>query len=126
MRYFAKIRAENVEPLRGPIYAYAPLQKLEVTPGALTVAADDSNVEAFQPTTSSLTVSVNDKKNKKPEKLINPQVDVKPLAQLQIQHDSGPQTVVPLSTSYATYTANYQLQPAVAPAVEDKFILALP
>lgn len=29
MKIFAKIRAENVEPLRGPIYAYAPLKEID-------------------------------------------------------------------------------------------------
>ncbi|KAH0554706.1 pro-resilin-like isoform X1 [Cotesia glomerata] len=37
MKYFAKIQAENVEPLRGPIYAYQPLQKLQFAPANLEV-----------------------------------------------------------------------------------------
>ncbi|CAD6208017.1 GSCOCG00010292001-RA-CDS [Cotesia congregata] len=37
MKYFAKIQAENVEPLRGPIYAYQPLQKLQFAPTNLEV-----------------------------------------------------------------------------------------
>jgi len=90
MKYFAKIRAENVEPLRGPIYAYAPLQKLQILPAGLqmslapVVAADD-----------------------KPQKF-----EIEPVAaQVQYQYDN-PSSVVPLAnplgTPYTTYTANYQ------------------
>ena len=92
MKYFAKIRAENVEPLRGPIYSYAPLQKLQIAPGALEVS-----VSAPVPVQSS-----------KPEKLIAPSVEIQPLAQVQYQLDS-PGNAVPLTSSFTAYTANYQV-----------------
>ncbi|XP_008547723.1 protein piccolo [Microplitis demolitor] len=41
MKYFAKIRAENVEPLRGPVYAYQPLQKLQFATTQLEVVPQD-------------------------------------------------------------------------------------
>ena len=104
MKYFAKIRAENVEPLRGPIYNYAPLQKLQVSPASLEVA-----VAAPVPVQAS-----------KPEKLIAPSVEIQPLAQVQYQLDS-PGSVVPLSSSYTTHTANYQ----VVPSNEQRFIISV-
>ncbi|XP_014209178.1 nuclear transcription factor Y subunit beta-like [Copidosoma floridanum] len=118
MRYFAKIRAENVEPLRGPIYAYSPLQKLEVTPGALTLGGGVTSLaEELDPNTLTATMH-----ERRPEKLVDaPKVDVKPLAQLQIQHDA-PQPVVPLSSGYAAFTADYR----VPAAPQERFILALP
>lgn len=117
MRYFANIRAENVEPLRGPIYAYAPLQRLEVAPGSLQVQPSSSgNLQVQAPSGNNLQVQVQEAR---PQKLQAPQVDIKPLAQVQIQHDS-PAPVVPLSSSYTTYTANY-----AAPA-EERFIIAFP
>lgn len=119
MRYFAKIKAENVEPLRGPIYAYSPLQEL---------------VAAAPEQPSTLTITANERK---PEKLRQPKVDIRPLAQVQYQHDvnpgqvvgvgvNTPSAVVPLSSSYTTFTANYAQQlPATVP-VEDRLILAYP
>lgn len=125
MKYFAKIKAENVEPLRGPIYAYAPLQELQVGPGQLQVAAPPST----------LTVTAEERR---PEKLRQPKVEIKPLAQVQYQHDnaqavaapvvavSAPSAVLPLSSSYTTFTANYAQQlPATVP-VEDRIVLAYP
>jgi len=90
MKYFAKIRAENVEPLRGPIYAYAPLQKLQILPAGLQVSV--APVAAA---------------DAKPQKF-----EIEPVAaQVQYQYDN-PSSVVPLAnplgTSYTTYTANYQ------------------
>lgn len=41
MKYFAQIQAENVEPLRGSVYAYQPLQKLEFAPARLQVAVNE-------------------------------------------------------------------------------------
>ncbi|XP_076750145.1 uncharacterized protein LOC143422999 [Xylocopa sonorina] len=77
MKYFAKIRAENVEPLRGPIYAYAPLQKLQVLPAGLQVSV--AAPIAATPAES------------KPQKL-----EIKPVAtQVQYQYDN-PAGVLPL------------------------------
>ncbi|XP_033216588.1 pro-resilin-like [Belonocnema kinseyi] len=104
MKYFAKIRAENVEPLRGPIYNYAPLQKLQIAPASLEVA-----VATSVPVQSS-----------RPEKLIAPSVEIQPLAQVQYQLDN-PGNVVPLSSSYTTHTANYR----VVPQSENRFIISV-
>ncbi|KAG6803933.1 vacuolar protein sorting-associated protein 27 [Apis mellifera caucasica] len=71
MKYFAKIRAENVEPLRGPIYAYAPLQKLQIFPAGLQLAVAPPQ--------------------SKPQKL-----EIEPVAaQVQYQYDN-PSAVLPL------------------------------
>lgn len=104
MKYFAKIRAENVEPLRGPIYAYAPLQKLQILPTGLQLSV--APVAAVAPADA------------KPQKL-----EIEPVAaQVQYQYDN-PSRVVPLanplSNTYTAYTANYQ-----APAASDsRFLL---
>lgn len=110
MRYFAKIRAENVEPLRGPIYAYAPLEKLQVVPASLQLS-----VAPVAPIASITAVAPANK----PQKL-----EIEPVAaQVQYQYDN-PSKVVPLasplsSSSYTTYTTNYQ-----TPAVSDsRFLL---
>lgn len=101
MKYFAKIRAENVEPLRGPIYAYAPLQKLQVVPASLQLS-----VAPVAPIASIAAVAA--PADTKPQKL-----EIEPVAaQVQLQYDN-PSNVVPLasplsSSSYTTYTANYQ------------------
>ncbi|XP_058804568.1 uncharacterized protein LOC131671834 [Phymastichus coffea] len=119
MAYFAKIRAENVEPLRGPVYAYAPLQKLEATPGNLQVQA----VAPVVPLTENrLTIQA----EARPQKLIAPapKVDIKPLAQVQYQLDN-PARVVPLSSSYTTVTNTYGASAQVATPVDDRFILAI-
>lgn len=102
MKYFAKIRAENVEPLRGPIYAYTPLQKLQIVPAGLQLSV--APVAAIADT--------------KPQKL-----EIEPVAaQVQYQYDN-PSRVVPLanplSTTYTAYTANYQ----AAPAADSRFLL---
>ncbi|XP_076645822.1 uncharacterized protein LOC143355144 [Halictus rubicundus] len=109
MKYFAKIRAENVEPLRGPIYAYAPLQKLQILPAELQVSvAPVAPIAAAAPVES------------KPQKL-----EIKPVAtQVQYQYDN-PAAVIPLSanpvsSSYTTYTTNYQV-----PAGESRFLLSV-
>nr|XP_050849848.1 protein piccolo-like [Vespula vulgaris] len=101
MKYFAKIRAENVEPLRGPIYAYAPLQKLQILPAGLQIALASpvAPVETPQP----------EKIKIEPAKL-----EIEPVAaQVQYQYDT-PSAVLPLpssplSSSYAAYTSNYQI-----------------
>lgn len=87
MKYFAKIRAENVEPLRGPIYAYAPLQKLQIVPAGLQVS-----VAPVAPIATPA--------ESKPQKL-----QIQPVAtQVQYQYDN-PAGVLPLgSGSYAAYT----------------------
>ncbi|XP_023289347.1 pro-resilin-like [Orussus abietinus] len=100
MKVFARIRAENVEPLRGPIYAYAPLQRLQFAPSKLEVTAGPQQGQA-------------------PEKLrIQAQAaklsqgEQGPAQQVQYTYEA-PSAVVPLpgsalSSSYTTYTANYQ------------------
>jgi len=101
MKYFAKIRADNVEPLRGPIYAYAPLQKLQVVPAGLQLSV--APVAAVAPADT------------KPQKL-----EIEPVAaQVQYQYDN-PSRVIPLANplSNSAYTANYQ-----APAAESRFLL---
>ncbi|XP_015191706.1 PREDICTED: probable basic-leucine zipper transcription factor I [Polistes dominula] len=103
MKYFAKIRAENVEPLRGPIYAYAPLQKLQIVPAGLQIALASPVVSPAVQTPQ-------------PEKIkIEPaKLEIEPVAaQVQYQYDS-PSAVLPLpssplSSSYAAYTGNYQI-----------------
>ncbi|XP_015433582.1 PREDICTED: pro-resilin [Dufourea novaeangliae] len=106
MKYFAKIQAENVEPLRGPIYAYAPLQKLQILPAGLQVSV--APIAAAVPVES------------KPQKL-----EIKPVAtQVQYQNDN-PAAVIPLSanpvsSSYTTYTTNYQV-----PASESRYLLSV-
>ncbi|XP_017890619.1 uncharacterized protein LOC108631292, partial [Ceratina calcarata] len=104
MKYFAKIRAENVEPLRGPIYAYAPLQKLQILPAGLQVSV--------APATTAV--------ESKPQKL-----EIQPVAtqvQYQIDNPAGvlPLSPAPVGSSYATYTSNYQV-----PAGDSRYILAL-
>lgn len=103
MKYFAKIRAENVEPLRGPIYAYAPLQRLQILPAGLQVSVAPVAIPAADP---------------KPQKL-----EIEPVAaQVQYQYDN-PSSVVPLraNPSGTAYTANYQ----VPAAGDSRFILSL-
>ncbi|KAL6264723.1 hypothetical protein P5V15_004821 [Pogonomyrmex californicus] len=105
MKYFAKIRAENVEPLRGPIYAYAPLQKLQILPAGVQLS-----VAPVAPVTAVASTEA------KPQKL-----EIEPVAaQVQYQYDN-PSSVVSLANplSYTAYTANYQ-----APAAGDsRYIL---
>ncbi|XP_029164522.1 uncharacterized protein LOC114935789 [Nylanderia fulva] len=110
MKYFAKIRAENVEPLRGPIYAYAPLQKLQIVPAGFQVSV--AQVAPIAPA---------DQPASRPQKLET----IEPVAaQVQYQYDNNPaNVVVPLTnplSSYTTYTNNYQ-----APAAngESRFLL---
>lgn len=102
MKYFAKIRAENVEPLRGPIYAYAPLRKLQIVPAGLQLS-----VAPVGPIAA----------DTKPQKL-----EIEPVAaQVQYQFDNNPSRVVPLAnplSTYTAYTANYQ-----APAADSRFLL---
>ncbi|XP_034181618.2 uncharacterized protein LOC117605006 [Osmia lignaria lignaria] len=99
MKYFAKIRAENVEPLRGPIYSYAPLQKLQILPAGLQVS-----VAPVAPIAPGSTES-------KPQKL-----EIQPVAtQVQYQYDN-PAGVLPLSPAYT----NYQI-----PATDSRYLLTL-
>ncbi|XP_015599236.1 uncharacterized protein LOC107269645 [Cephus cinctus] len=114
MKYFARIRAENVEPLRGPIYAYRPLEKLQFAPSALAVASQktaESRPEKLQAISAKLELQPAD------------DVAATPVAaQVQYQYDA-PSSVIPLagspvSSSYTTFTANYQV-----PATEPRYIL---
>ncbi|KAI4504616.1 hypothetical protein M0802_000166 [Mischocyttarus mexicanus] len=112
MKYFAKIRAENVEPLRGPIYAYAPLQKLQILPAGLQISV-------ASPVVSPVEASPQPEKIKiEPSKL-----EIEPVAaQVQYQYDA-PSAVLPLpssplSSSYAAYTGNYQIP-------ENRYILTV-
>lgn len=102
MRYFAKIRAENVEPLRGPIYAYAPLQQIEITPGSAPGSLNTAASEVKPQTVERSGASVD---------------GFKPLAQVQYQHDN-PSGVVPLNS-------NFPNEYAAAPS-EERFIVTLP
>lgn len=109
MKYFAKIRAENVEPLRGPIYAYAPLQKLQIVPAGLQVS-----VAPVAPIAAEVAPA-----DARPQKL-----EIEPVAaQVQYQYDN-PSSVVPLtnplSNAYTTYTTNYQSPAANS---ESRFLL---
>lgn len=111
MKYFAKIRAENVEPLRGPIYAYSPLQKLQILPAGLQVS-----VAPVSPVAPIVAAPV----ESKPQKL-----EIKPVAaQVQYQYDNPagviPLSANPVSSSYTTYTTNYQV-----PASENRYLLTL-
>lgn len=102
MKYFAKIRAENVEPLRGPIYAYAPLQKLQILPAGLQVSV--APVAPVAPIAAAPAES-------KPQKL-----EIQPVAtQVQYQYDN-PAGVLPLSSAYT----NYQI-----PATDSRYLLTL-
>ncbi|XP_011063164.1 PREDICTED: involucrin-like [Acromyrmex echinatior] len=105
MKYFAKIRAENVEPLRGPIYAYAPLQKLQIVPASLELS-----VAPVAPVAAAASTDA------KPQKL-----EIEPVAaQVQYQYDNSRVVPLanPLSTTYTAYTANYQ-----TPAADSRFLL---
>ncbi|XP_066591812.1 uncharacterized protein [Prorops nasuta] len=112
MKYFAKVQAENVEPLRGPIYAYSPLQKLRILPAGLELAV--SPAVPVEPTRA-------EKLNAESPKL---ETQVQPVAaQVQYQLDN-PAGVVPIarpvSSSYTTYTANYQI-----PAADSRLLLTI-
>ncbi|XP_078052462.1 uncharacterized protein LOC144478451 [Augochlora pura] len=114
MKYFAKIRAENVEPLRGPIYAYAPLEKLQILPAELRLSVGP--VAPVAPVAPIAAASV----ESKPQKL-----KIEPVAaQVQYQYDDPagviPLSANPVSSSYTTYTTNYQV-----PASESRFLLSV-
>ncbi|KOC69288.1 Zinc metalloprotease zmpB [Habropoda laboriosa] len=108
MKYFAKIRAENVEPLRGPIYAYSPLQKLQILPAGLQVSVGPIAPVAAAPVES------------KPQKL-----EIQPVTtQVQYQYDNPagvlPLSPAPVSSPYTAYANNYQV-----PVSEPRYLLAL-
>ncbi|KAK2582849.1 hypothetical protein KPH14_008934 [Odynerus spinipes] len=116
MKYFAKIRAENVEPLRGPIYAYAPLQKLQIVPAGLQLAVASPVAPVAAP--------VAPVQPQQPEKIkaAPAKLEIEPVAQVQYQYDA-PSAVLPLpsaqlSSSYTAYTANYQVP-------ENRYLLAV-
>ncbi|KAK9304638.1 hypothetical protein QLX08_004064 [Tetragonisca angustula] len=93
MKYFAKIRAENVEPLRGPIYAYAPLQKLQIVPAGLQVSV--------APVAS---IAAPSSAESKPQKL-----EIQPVAtQVQYQYDN-PAGVLPLAAYAGPSDSRYLL-----------------
>ncbi|CAD1468352.1 unnamed protein product, partial [Heterotrigona itama] len=95
MKYFAKIRAENVEPLRGPIYAYAPLQKLQIVPAGLQLSV--APVSSIAPQAPSAADS-------KPQKL-----EIQPVAtQVQYQYDN-PAGVLPLAAYAGSSDSRYLL-----------------
>lgn len=106
MKYFAKIRAENVEPLRGPIYAYAPLQKLQILPAGLQIAIASPIAARPAETPEPEKIKIEPAKLEIQE----PQIQT----QVQYQYDS-PSAVLPLPSSplssspYAAYTSNYQI-----------------
>ncbi|KAL7289943.1 hypothetical protein TKK_0016327 [Trichogramma kaykai] len=107
MRYFAKIRAENVEPLRGPIYAYAPLQEIKI--GSESIPSESLSVSAseLKPQSTNIDgVKVN---------------AIKPLAQVQYQLDNPAGFLLPLTSSYSTFSANYANSPN-----EERLIVAIP
>lgn len=97
MKYFAKIQAENVEPLRGSIYAYQPLQKLEFAPARLQLAVNEPLAAA--PVVAIKEPVSNSQKLSAPAKL-----EIQPLAA-----ELAAPIVAPVSSSYTTYTANYQV-----------------
>lgn len=102
MKYFAKIRAENVEPLRGPVYVYQPLQKLQFAPAQLEVSAEQPVVAIRETGLKNLKIKAT------PAKL-----EVQPLAA-----ELPTSVVAPVSSSYTTFTANYQ-------APEQRFLISL-
>lgn len=114
MKYFAKIRAENVEPLRGPVYAYSPLQKLQIVPAGLQLSVGP--VAPVAPVASISAASA----ESKPQKL-----ELQPVtAQVQYQYDNPagvlPISPAPVSAPYAAYSGNYQV-----PASESRYLLTL-
>ncbi|KAK0080362.1 hypothetical protein PV325_014077 [Microctonus aethiopoides] len=123
MKYFAKIRAENVEPLRGPIYAYQPLQKLQFAPSQLQVQAIDESIAPIAPAIVT-EVRENNNKNQKIIKASTASVTSASSAssslsaKLQIQPLAAELPGAPLSTSYTTYMANYQV-----PAAEQRYFI---
>lgn len=118
MKYFAKIRAENVEPLRGPIYAYQPLQKLQFSPSQLQVQAIDESIAPIAPAIVT-EVRENNNKNQKIIKASSASSSSSSSsAKLQIQPLAAELPGAPLSTSYTTYMANYQV-----PAAEQRYFI---
>ncbi|XP_046488983.1 glutactin [Neodiprion pinetum] len=105
MKYFARIQAENVEPLRGPIYSYSPLQELQIAPASLrytpvSPAADSASAPA--------------KIELQEEAAPSP-----PLAATLLRYSYGaPSPVVPLSRD-SRYSANYK-----APNPETRYLLS--
>ncbi|XP_034948855.1 DNA translocase FtsK [Chelonus insularis] len=105
MKYFAKIRAENVEPLRGPIYAYQPLQKLQFAPAQLEVVAEPAiPFTGFGAREN----TVANRKN-------NPATPAK----LQVQPVAAEIPATPLTSSLSGYSANYQ-----TPSAEQRFLIS--
>lgn len=104
MKYFAKIRAENVEPLRGPIFAYQPLQKLQFAPTQLQVSLQEPIVTA--PVVPARENNPRTQKFTKAPTSLPTKLDSQPLAA-----ELGSSR--PISSSFNGYSANYQIPAAV-------------
>lgn len=106
MRYFAKVRAENVEPLQGPIYAYSPLQLLGVVPASLEPGARPRNTT---PSSSDFRANEADRQRLK-----------------ELNNDEFIRPVIPLrnedSRSSSSDTVSLQEQPAEEKP-DQKFVL---
>ncbi|XP_063978943.1 uncharacterized protein LOC135163435 [Diachasmimorpha longicaudata] len=97
MKYFAQIQAENVEPLRGAVYAYQPLQKLEFAPARLRVAVNEP--------VATPVVQIREASGR------NQKITAKAPAKLEVQPLAAelPGTIVaPVNAAYSGYRANYQ------------------
>lgn len=109
MKYFARIRAENVEPIRGPIYSYAPLQEVQFATGNLQLAQSPAApvvpvANAASPASGKLEL----------QEEIAPRAPL--AAVLQYSYDN-PSPVIPLGAP--AYAANYRNQ-----ATEQRYLLS--
>ncbi|XP_046748111.1 mediator of RNA polymerase II transcription subunit 15-like [Diprion similis] len=105
MKYFARIQAENVEPLRGPIYSYSPLQELQIAPASL-------RYNPVSPAVASASAPA--KIELQEEAAPSP-----PLAATLLRYSYGaPSPVVPLSQN-SRYSASYK-----APNPETRYLLS--
>ena len=118
MKYFANIRAENVEPLRGPIYAYAPLQKLEFASTNLQVGTAEPYVAANPIVEIRDTAKVGEKsaKSATPVKLQQRQ----PLA-AEVRYESPAAIVGLTGTPAAPVRSSYNAYPV--PANEQRYFV---
>lgn len=116
MKYFAKIQAENVEPLRGPIYAFSPLQELQFAPAkvATVAVASPLEIEAVPavPVAAQLpSTTVTEDFDVQPR-----QGEYRPSGEPQKYQNQQPeryqqqqqQQVSPADAAYTTYLASYQ------------------
>ncbi|XP_015112101.1 pro-resilin [Diachasma alloeum] len=95
MKYFAQIQAENVEPLRGAVYAYQPLRKLEFAPARLQVAV---NEPAATPV-----VQIRESSGR------NQKITAKAPAKLEVQPLAAELPAPIVAPAYNSYSANYQV-----------------